>query len=338
MNEYKTCTHTYDSGRTCASAAAKGREYCGYHLRYRGRLMRMAQFRARHQRFDIILPPLDSLCSIQSALSQVAEALAADMIDPRRAMGLLKALRFAKENLKDGLKDDNAHWHDTPYLTEDAAAYDSFESEYGLPDNLDIDTPPEVAFPDSVILSEERSDESKSRCFAGVQAGSRDPERAQRAEGDPFVSAKGIGSITHLTPPFVTRDPLFPEIPPPYVRDYTAEAEAAFCEVTPQDMELDEILKTQGYKAFERPAREHQRNQDRRKVHKLFRANYERYAAEAKTKNIQRAAEKLLAERLAAEKAAAAQAQPDQSEMKKPPLSAAADAAQSGAKEAQKTA
>ena len=70
--DYKTCTHTYDSGRACKSAAAKGREFCGYHLRYRGRLLRMAQNRARHQPFDITLPPLDSLCSIQSALSQVA--------------------------------------------------------------------------------------------------------------------------------------------------------------------------------------------------------------------------------------------------------------------------
>ena len=136
MNEYKTCTHTYDSGRACKSAAATDREFCGYHLYYLGRQMRMAQYRARHQRFDITLPPLDCLCSIHSALSQVAEALAADMIDPRRAQGLLKALRFAKENLKDSLKDDNAHWHDTPYLTEDATAYDSFEAEYGLPEGL----------------------------------------------------------------------------------------------------------------------------------------------------------------------------------------------------------
>src|ERR1017187_2780967 len=82
---------------------------------------------------DDYLPAL-----LDSALSQVAEALAADMIDPRRAMGLLKALRFAKENLKDSLKDDNAHWHDTPYLTEDATAYDSFEADYGLPEDIDL--------------------------------------------------------------------------------------------------------------------------------------------------------------------------------------------------------
>src|SRR5450631_4317651 len=55
----------------------------------------------------------------------------------------------------------------------------------------------------------------------------------------------------------------------------------------------------------------------------LFRANYARYAAEAKLKNIQRAAEKLVEERLAAEKSAAQneaaqQAQPE-SLFKKPP-------------------
>ena len=51
MNEYKTCTHTYDTGRACKSAAATRREYCGYRLHYRGRLLRMAQYRARGQHF-----------------------------------------------------------------------------------------------------------------------------------------------------------------------------------------------------------------------------------------------------------------------------------------------
>ena len=65
---FKTCTYTHDTGRHCKSAAVTGRAFCGYHLNYRGRLMRMARYRARQQRFDLTLPPLDSLCSIQSAL------------------------------------------------------------------------------------------------------------------------------------------------------------------------------------------------------------------------------------------------------------------------------
>ncbi len=166
MPSYKTCTHTDDSGHTCQSAAVKNRDYCGFHLRYRGRLLRRAQYRARHLRFDLILPPLDSLCSIQSALCQVAEALAADMIDPRRAQGLLKALRFAKENLRDSLK-ENSGWHDTPYLTEDAEAYDNFESDYGLPENLDISVPPEVSFPPPAYISSDLSSRPKPPAFGG---------------------------------------------------------------------------------------------------------------------------------------------------------------------------
>jgi hypothetical protein len=103
------------------------------------------------------------------------------------------------------------------------------------------------------------------------------------------------------------RAPLFPDIPAPYVRDYNAEVDAAW-EVTPQDIELTELYNPQGYKDWERRAKEHQRNADRKKQRKLFRANYARYAAEAKFKNIQRAAEKLIQERLAAEKAAAQKA------------------------------
>ena len=96
MSDYKTCTHTNDSGRACKSAAVRGRDFCGYHLRYRGRLIRIAQYRARHQRFDITLQPLDSLFSFQSALCQVAEALAADMIDPRRLKRSASPKRISK--------------------------------------------------------------------------------------------------------------------------------------------------------------------------------------------------------------------------------------------------
>jgi|HubBroStandDraft_6_1064221.scaffolds.fasta_scaffold01652_12 hypothetical protein len=303
MNDYKTCTHSYDSGRACKSAAAAGREFCGYHLHYRGRLLRMAQFRARHQPFDITLPPLDSLCSIQSALSQVAEALAADMIDPRRAMGLLKALRFAKENLKDGLKDDSAHWHDTPYLNKDATAYDNFEADYGLPEGIDLTAPPEVAFP-----STDTNNQVGCPVQAQLERGFSPDTKSPGGPGCPIPPAfGGVGLSTgRPTLPSFDRIPLILEIPPPYVRDYAAEAEEAF-ECKPEDIELTELYNTEGFKAWDRRAREHQRNADRKLRRKLFRANYERYAAEAKLKNIQAAAEKLLAQKLAAEKAAAQQ-------------------------------
>ena len=62
-----------------------------------------------------------------------------------------------------------------------------------------------------------------------------------------------------------------------------------------------EILKTQGHHAWEARAKEHQRNNRRRLQRQFFRANYDRFAAEAKRRNIQRAAEKLMQEKLAAD-------------------------------------
>jgi hypothetical protein len=289
MPNYRTCTHTDDSGHTCKSAAAKGRDFCGFHLRYRGRLLRQAQYRARHQRFDLTLPPLDSLCSIQSALCQVAEALAADMIDPRRAQGLLKALRFAKENLRDSLK-ENSDWHATPYHTEDAEAYDNFESDYGLPDNLDVSAPPEVSFPSPPLEPPLGVILSGGGFAAGVEGPAFDlSSRAQRSgvEGPAFSPAT------------------------PYIRDYMAEAEEAM-QTHPEDIELEEVMKKYGYKAWDNRAKEHQRNERRRRQRKYFRANYDRFVAEANARNIQRAAERLYQERVAAERSEAA---------KKPPTS-----------------
>jgi hypothetical protein len=285
--DYKTCTHTYDSGRACKSAAAKGREFCGYHLHYRGRLLRRAQFRARHQPFDITLPPLDSLCSIQSALSQVAEALAADMIDPRRAMGLLKALRFAKENLKDGLKDDSAHWHDTPYLTEDAAPYDNFEADYGLPGGLDVNVSPEVAFP---------------------------PTDTNNQVGCPIPpSFGGVGPSSDLSPmPTVTYCEHGPGCPEHTIRaDYPETAELA---------ELREVYATQGSEAAGACHKRQQHNRQRRPMNTAR----NRYAAIALERNLRLAAERL-AERKLAERAVPQAQETDSEVAKKQPVSAACD-------------
>ena len=316
---YKTCTHTYDSGRACKSAAATGREYCGYHLHYRGRQMRRAQYRARHQTFNIILPPLDSLCSIHSALSQVAEALAADMIDPRRAQGLLKALRFAKENLRDGLKEDNAHWHDTPYLTEDAVAYDSFEAEYGLPEGIDLSIPPEVAFPPPE---------------PGETSGAPPLSRSDRV-GDVSVagwpippSFGGVGLSSDLSPmPSAGACEHGPDCPELIIR--------ADHPVTPEAIEILEVAETYGSDAAARRGGQLSRNRQRR----LQTSNRKRYAAIALERNLRLAAEKLATQKLAAEKAAtqieAAQgAQPEVPDTKKPPARAVPEPAPATQQEA----
>ena len=306
-----TCNHLYDTGEHCNSVAAHDRDYCVFHLRTRARLLRIAQARARSEHFDLKLPPLESMATVLSAVNQLVEAVAADMLDLKRADFLLRSLRFAAQALK-----SSDQWKPSVYHADQAAPAVDLAAEYGLPQDLDLDTPPEIAFPPL----------PKGDVGCRVQAG------FARAGVSPH------GAI-HPLPLSLDRAPLIPEVPPPVLRDYVAEAELAMNEVTPQDMELNEILHTQGHQAMERRAREHQRNDERRRQRKLFRANYERYVAQAKLKNIQRAADKLVAEKLAAEKAAAAQAtHAEPSATKRPPTSVAAGGPQSGQKEAQKTA
>lgn len=86
---HKTCNHLYDTGGTCNSVAAKDSNYCLFHLRYRARELRRAQARARMERFDLHLPPIESMSTVLSAVNQLVEAVAADMIDLKRADFLL---------------------------------------------------------------------------------------------------------------------------------------------------------------------------------------------------------------------------------------------------------
>ena len=123
-----TCHHIHDNGGTCNSAAVTGQNYCTFHLGHRARQLRMAQYRARGERFDLKLPPLESMFAVQSALNQLVEAVAADMIDLKRADFLLKALRFAAQALKSSDK-----WLPSVYHTDVAAPAVDLAAEYGLP-------------------------------------------------------------------------------------------------------------------------------------------------------------------------------------------------------------
>jgi hypothetical protein len=221
-----TCHHVYDTGKLCQSVAISGRHYCLYHLRHRGLRMRMAQARARNRPAPLQLPPLENMHAVQSALTQVMEALATDMLDTRRAQGIVSVLRVAANNLK---RPDA--WRPSEYqnvASEDDAAepsvtsYDDFEAEYGLPKDIDINVPPDLAFPppsdaDSVIVSEERSDESKG----------------------PFVSEESIGSTIDVRP------------------DYP---------ISPDTVEVCEIHETQGPDAAQVRCDQLERNRQRREL------------------------------------------------------------------------
>jgi hypothetical protein len=269
-----TCHHHYDEGGQCNSAAVTDQNYCTYHLRYRARQLRMAQLRARSERFDIKLPPLESMYAVQSALTQLAEALAADMIDPKRAQQLLSVLRLASLNLRHSDK-----WQPSVYHTEVAGPAVDLATEYGLPTDLDLDTRPELAFPQSVILSKERSDESK----------------------DPFVSlhrAGGDSPTGNWQPTTYNFSDLSPMPTVAYCKDgpgcpeHTIRADFP---VTPDAVEVFDVLETQGSDASRRRAKQLAYNRQRRQQHD----NRKRYTAIALEHNLRLAAEKLAERKLA---------------------------------------
>src|SRR5271167_1913501 len=138
----QTCKHIHDDGRICNSAAVTDRNLCLYHLSHRARLMRQAQYRARGERFYLQLPPLESMHAVQSALTQLSEALAADIIELKRADRLIRVLNIASRNL---LKSDK--WPSSLCHSDQPAPAVDLTAEYGLPADLDLNTPPEVAFP-----------------------------------------------------------------------------------------------------------------------------------------------------------------------------------------------
>lgn len=283
---YQTCSHIYDTGGICNAAAVKDQRYCVYHLRHRARLMRMAQYRARHQRFELKLPPLENMYAVQSALNQIFEAAATGMTELKQARFLLSTVRTAGQFL---LRADK--WQATPYHSDQPAAEVDLVAEYGLPQDLNLVLAPEVAFPQSVILSEERSDESK----------------------DPFVATDARGSQHSPAPPEL-----------PYSGNYCGDHHTRECEctriradhpVTPEIVEYLETSQTYGPDVAAARGKQLERNSERRRLNR----DRKRYAAIALEHNLRRAAERM------AELKLAERAKQDEVAAKKPPASVPAD-------------
>ena len=148
--EVRTCDHMREDGTFCGSPAMRHRKYCYYHLRHRARRLAMARAAARREVWMLDVPSLDDLASVQSALTQVLQALAAHLLEPRIASLMLRGLALAANNLKQPLE----VWQQDEQLISpetrsyySAVRYDNVEEEFGLPETLDLDTPPEVAYP-----------------------------------------------------------------------------------------------------------------------------------------------------------------------------------------------
>jgi len=161
---YKYCQHVRENGTFCASGAVKGRAYCYFHLRVRARRLALAQAQSQEQTWRMDLPPLEDMHSVQVGLMQVADALAADAIEPRRAGLMLYALQQAATNLS-----NTTAWLMSSRfaLREDEAGrvinYPGLESEFGLPPRIELDAPPRELFPPPPLTIANMSDEQWRR-------------------------------------------------------------------------------------------------------------------------------------------------------------------------------
>jgi hypothetical protein len=90
------CQHIKINGVQCGSPAMRGKELCYFHDRMR------QQFPAgkREGKFEWSFPVLEDANSVQCALMQTLDAIAAGNLDHSRATLLLRGLRTASVNLK----------------------------------------------------------------------------------------------------------------------------------------------------------------------------------------------------------------------------------------------
>jgi hypothetical protein len=250
--------------------------------------MRMAQSRALNQRFQLFLPPPEDPAAIHSALTQVIEALAADMIEPSRARALISGLRLCLQSLKN--KDS---WHDSAYHCDQPVDYDNFEAEYGLPNDLDINQSPEAAFPPASDPAVSSTDNRQLTTDNSL------PEPDIAAEAQHIIDvSRGL--------PLSLEDSL----------------RSGFY-VTPLDAEMVEVTRTQGFDAALKIQEQFERNRQRRVRRRQSSADRERYALVSMQRNLQNTIERHAA-RLAADRVATRA--PATNADKKPPASVVGDA------------
>jgi len=159
------CHHLKEDGVYCGSPALNGRNYCYFHLNLRGRRLKSARARRRGDNSSLNLPFPEDMHAVQVSLAEIMWAIAEHRIDHKDAGLLLYSLQQASTNLN-----QTPRWQGQREAVPSnrplrALNFPNFEQRFDLPANADLDADSECLeprnLPQSVILSEERSDESK---------------------------------------------------------------------------------------------------------------------------------------------------------------------------------
>jgi len=152
--ELRTCDHLKEDGIYCQSPALRGRDYCYFHLKLRGRRLNMARARVLAADQPLDLPFPEDMHAVQISLFEVVNALANKRIDHKAAGLMLYAMQQASINLNNKHASQgmcHAVKPDEPLL---ALEFRDFEEQYRLPKGIDLEANPEVALQESGSLPE----------------------------------------------------------------------------------------------------------------------------------------------------------------------------------------
>jgi hypothetical protein len=150
--EPRTCDHLKEDGIYCQSPALRGRDYCYFHLKLRGRRLNMARTRVLAADQPLDLPFPEDMHSVQVTLFEVVNALVNKRIDTKTAGIVLYAMQQASTNLNIKHASQSmcpAVKPDEPLL---ALEFRDFEEQYHLPKGIDLEANPEVALQESGSL------------------------------------------------------------------------------------------------------------------------------------------------------------------------------------------
>ena len=152
--ELRTCDHLKEDGFYCKSPALKGRDYCYFHLKLRGRRLNMARARALAADQPLDLPFPEDVHSVQVTLFEVVNALVNKRIDTKTAGIVLYAMQQASINLNNRHASQGMCQAVKPNEPLLALEFRDFEQQYHLPKGIDLEANPEVALQESGSLPE----------------------------------------------------------------------------------------------------------------------------------------------------------------------------------------
>jgi hypothetical protein len=171
-----SCHHVKEDGTYCGSPALRNRKYCYSHLKERGRRLRRARALRDNVPYRVEIQSLDNPYAIRSALTEIAQALAAGQLDSRTAGKLLYAIQLvstqnrrieqmeaaaAKDPVPVG-SDDNSRVQECP----------EFEKQFGLPPGADLDAEIDAVLQKAEEEVNFRHSESVPQPPPGVRPGS----------------------------------------------------------------------------------------------------------------------------------------------------------------------